>query len=101
MYAASYQLCAEFSSRLIVLAGNVVLWYTNAAELSLVEITAFGTKLNVLKGRRGPSGPGPGVALLIKCARCRWNPRAPTYPISTDVFCPRLFCTDVFHCWMY
>src|SRR5215470_1078444 len=59
------------------------------------------TKVRVLNGRRGPSGPGPGSVLLIRCARCKWNPREPRYPTSTEVLRPTLFCRDKFHCWTY
>src|SRR5215475_14066410 len=61
----------------------------------------LGTNAIFGNGRRGPIGPGPGSALLIRCARCRWTPCEPRYPISSDVLCPRPFSTDVLHCWMY
>ena len=34
----------------------------------------------LVNGRRGPMAPGPGGALLIRCARCRWKPCEPRYP---------------------
>src|SRR5579859_6401519 len=83
----------------MVLTGNVWLWIT--ASVLPVGNVVSGTNVSVLNGRRGPSGPGPGSVLLIRCARCRWKPREPMYPISTDVFAPKLFCTDPFHCCTY
>src|ERR1700739_4085415 len=60
-----------------------------------------GTKVRVLNGRRGPSGPGPGSVLLIRCARCKWKPRDPRYPTSSEVCASRLCCTESFHCCTY
>src|SRR5215467_10760540 len=57
------------------------------------------TNWRILRGRRGPMGPGPGSALLMRSARWRWMPRAPRYPISRVVSRPRLFSTEVLHCW--
>src|SRR5216684_8493086 len=74
-YPALYQLCAVFSSKLMVLTGKVSLC-TTAVVLPGVN-TVPGTKVSVLKGRRGPRGPGPGRVLLIRCALCRWKPREP------------------------
>src|SRR5262245_20534487 len=64
-------------------------------------ISMPGRKLSVLNGRRGPSAPGPGATLLIRCDRCRCNPREPRYPNSNVVSRPRLFEIDKLHCWMY
>src|SRR5215472_8856357 len=83
----------------MVLTGKVWLWMTASVLLGGSVVCA--TKVSVLKGRRGPSGPGPGSVLLIRCERCRWKPRAPRYPTSSDVLAPKLFSTCVFHCWMY
>src|SRR5438874_5700145 len=96
MYPASYQLCAVFSSRLMVLTGNVVL-----TTFTPEGRTELGTKLIFLKGRRGPMAPGPGGALLIRWARCRCTPCDPRYPTSRVVCWPRLFSTDRLHCSMY
>src|SRR5665213_1367934 len=60
-----------------------------------------GTKLIDVTGRRGCISPGPGCALLIRCARCKCHPPDPMYPTSMVVFCPRLFSNDVLHCWIY
>src|SRR5262245_35405821 len=95
-YPASYQLRAEFSSKLIPLMGNVVL-----ITVIFEGNTIPGRKLSVRKGRRGPIAPGPGGALLIRWDRCRCIPRDPRYPISSVVSFPRLFSTDRLHCWMY
>src|SRR5215472_5525435 len=83
----------------MVLTGKVWLWMI--AFVLLGVSTVPGTNVSVLKGRRGPRGPGPGGALLIRCERCRWNPRAPRYPMSIVVLLPKLFSTCAFHCWMY
>src|SRR5215472_17945179 len=83
----------------MVLTGKVSLWMT--AVVLLGVRTVPGTKLRVLKGRRGPSEPGPGSVLLIRWARCKWKPRAPRYPISRVVFASRVFSTCTFHCWTY
>ena len=39
--------------------------------LMLSGSTVPGTKLRVVKGRRGPIAPGPAGALLMRCERCR------------------------------
>src|SRR6266852_4872062 len=96
MYPASYQLWAVFSSRLMVLTGNVVL-----ATFTPEGRTELGTKLIFLNGRRGPMAPGPGGALLIRCARCRCTPWFPRYPSSSVVWRPMLFSTERLHCSMY
>src|SRR6267378_4367634 len=83
----------------MVLTGKVSLCTTAAVLLGVNTVP--GTKVSVLKGRRGPRGPGPGRVLLIRCALCRWKPREPMYPTSREVFCPKLFCTEPFHCWTY
>src|SRR5882762_632537 len=83
----------------MVLTGNVWLWMTSV--VLPVGNTVPGTNVSVLKGRRGPSGPGPGKVLLIKYARCRWTPCEPRYPTSSDVSFPIPFCTEPFHCWTY
>src|SRR5438445_4378632 len=99
-YPESYQLCAVFSSKLMVLTGKVSLC-TTAAELLGVNNTDPGAKVSVLNGRRGPRGPGPGRELLMRCALCRRKPREPMQPTSREVFCPKLFCTEPFQCWTY
>src|SRR5712691_7021496 len=83
----------------MVLTGKVSLCTT--AVVLLGVNTVPGTNVSVLKGRRGPKGPGPVKVLLIKCARCRWTPCEPRYPTSSDVSFPSPFCTEPFHCWTY
>src|SRR4030095_6377760 len=80
----------------MVLTGNVEL-----ATVTSGGKTVSGTKLILGNGRRGPIAPGPGGALLIRCARCKCTPCAPRYPTSSVVSRPRLFSTDKLHCWMY
>src|SRR5713226_8216234 len=80
----------------MVLTGNVVLTtFTSGGRV------VSGTKEIFLNGRRGPMAPGPGGALLIRCARCRCTPREPRYPSSRVVSRPRLFSTEALHCSMY
>src|SRR5215831_1856376 len=80
----------------MVLTGKIVL-----TAFTLDGKTVPGTKLIFGNGRRGPIGPAPGGALLMRCARCKWTPWFPRYPTSRVVSRPRLFSIDVLHCSRY